>query len=125
MDFTKVNVDVIKPWIVGKLNEILGMDDDIVVEFVFNQLEIKDLNPKLMQVNLTGFLNARQARLFMSELWQLFIEAQDSPDGIPATLVEKKMRELEAHPKVEERNGKFDDSDWKHRYNSVTGKFSS
>jgi hypothetical protein len=36
---SKVKLDVIKPWIAQKITEILGMEDDVVVEFVFNQLE--------------------------------------------------------------------------------------
>jgi len=46
----KINIATIKPWITAKLNEILGMEDDVVVEYVFSQLETKDLNPKIMQV---------------------------------------------------------------------------
>ena len=61
----KISIDVLKPWITLKLNEILGMEDDVVVEYVFTQLEEKELNPKKMQINLTGFLNARRAREFM------------------------------------------------------------
>jgi hypothetical protein len=36
---SKVKLDVIKPWIAQKITEILGIEDDVVVEFVFNQLE--------------------------------------------------------------------------------------
>jgi serine/arginine repetitive matrix protein 1 len=79
----KVNLDVVKPWITAKLNAMLGLEDDIVAEFVFTQLEEKDLSPKRMQINLTGFLNARRAREFMDELWNLLLEAEKSPDGIP------------------------------------------
>lgn len=61
----KISIDVLKPWITLKLNEILGMEDDVVVEYVFTQLEERELNPKKMQINLTGFLNARRAREFM------------------------------------------------------------
>lgn len=38
---SKVNLEVIKPWITRRVNEILGFEDDVVVEFVFNQLEEK------------------------------------------------------------------------------------
>lgn len=38
---TKVNLEVIKPWITQRVTEILGFEDDVVVEFVFNQLEEK------------------------------------------------------------------------------------
>ena len=37
----KVNLDVIKPWITNRLEELLGLEDDVVIEFVFNQLEDK------------------------------------------------------------------------------------
>lgn len=38
---TKVNLEVIKPWITQRVTEILGFEDDVVVEFIFNQLEEK------------------------------------------------------------------------------------
>lgn len=38
---SKVKLDSIKPWITKKLTEILKLEDDVVVEFVFNQLEEK------------------------------------------------------------------------------------
>uniref|UniRef100_A0A0N5AC82 PWI domain-containing protein n=1 Tax=Syphacia muris TaxID=451379 RepID=A0A0N5AC82_9BILA len=91
----RVNLDVVKPWITAKLNEILGIEDDVVIEYVFSQLEEKTINPKVMQINLTGFLNARRAREFMGELWSILLEAQNSEDGIPASFVEKKMKELQ------------------------------
>lgn len=50
IDLSKVNVSVIKPWITYKLNEILGMEDDVLVEYVFTQLEEKNINPKIMQI---------------------------------------------------------------------------
>lgn len=65
VDLRKVNLDVVKPWIHAKLTSMLGIEDDIVSEFIFTQLEEKDLQPKKMQINLTGFLNARRAREFM------------------------------------------------------------
>lgn len=40
---TKVKLDTIKPWIAQKITEVLGIEDDVVVHFVFNQLESKVL----------------------------------------------------------------------------------
>ncbi|VDN36542.1 unnamed protein product [Gongylonema pulchrum] len=123
----RVNLDVLKPWITAKLNDILGMEDDVLIEYVFSQLEEKSLNPKVMQINLTGFLNARRAREFMGELWGMLLEAQSSEDGIPASLVEKKMKEIQEKTKnitVSSSNGgaaELAGSDWKNRYNSLTG----
>ena len=41
IDMSKVKLDVLKPWITKRINELLKMEDDVVVEFVFNQLEEK------------------------------------------------------------------------------------
>lgn len=44
-------MDVIKPWITARVNDILGMEDDVVVEYILSQIDDKNLNPKLLQVN--------------------------------------------------------------------------
>jgi len=41
VDMSKVKVDVLKPWITKRVYEILKMEDDVVVEFIFNHLEEK------------------------------------------------------------------------------------
>ena len=35
----KVSVDTVKPWISQRINEILGFEDEVVIDFVFNMLE--------------------------------------------------------------------------------------
>lgn len=47
-----------------------------------------------MQINMTGFLNGRNARVFIDELWQLLASAQNSAGGVPPKFVEIKMEEL-------------------------------
>ena len=44
-----------------------------------------------MQINLTGFLTD-STPAFMVALWNLLIEAQASPAGIPRSFVEEKKR---------------------------------
>ena len=39
VDMTKVNLDTIKPWVTRRITELLGFEDDVVIEFIFNQLE--------------------------------------------------------------------------------------
>ena len=39
VDLSKVKLDVIKPWITKRVAALLGMEDDVIVEFIFNQLE--------------------------------------------------------------------------------------
>ena len=41
VDMGKVKVDVLKPWITKRVYELLKVEDDVVVEFIFNQLEEK------------------------------------------------------------------------------------
>lgn len=36
---SKVKLDVLRPWISKKITDILHIEDDVVVEFVYNQLE--------------------------------------------------------------------------------------
>lgn len=43
---SKVRLDVLRPWISKKITEILKIDDDVVVEFVYNQLEEKNVSMK-------------------------------------------------------------------------------
>lgn len=54
---SKVKLDVIKPWITTKITQILGMEDDVVVEFVYNQLEEKVRNVShLIRVKLDDLI---------------------------------------------------------------------
>ena len=95
VDMSKVNLDTIKPWITTRVNQLLGIDDDVVVEFVFNLLENTQFpDPKDMQMNLTGFLNGKNARIFMQELWDLLTSAQENIGGIPSIFLEQKKEEI-------------------------------
>ncbi|KAH0503128.1 Serine/arginine repetitive matrix protein 1 [Microtus ochrogaster] len=91
---SKVNLEVIKPWITKRVTEILGFEDDVVIEFIFNQLEVKNPDSKMMQINLTGFLNGKNAREFMGELWPLLLSAQENIAGIPSAFLELKKEEI-------------------------------
>ena len=46
-----------------------------------------NVNPKDMQIQLTGFLGAEPAMLFMKDLWLLLLSAQVSPPLLPAAAV--------------------------------------
>ncbi|VDL75702.1 unnamed protein product [Nippostrongylus brasiliensis] len=126
INMDKINLDVIKPWITMRINEILGIEDDVVIEYIMSQLEEKTINPKIMQINITGFLNARRAREFMGELWLLLVEADESEDGIPRSLLEKKINEMRKEPRTT-GNGEAkieptpQHCDWANRYSSLSG----
>lgn len=43
----KVNIDVIKPWITKRITELLGMEDDVIIDFCFNLLEKNQVIQKM------------------------------------------------------------------------------
>lgn len=45
VDMSKVKLDCIRPWISKKITDLLHMEDDVVVEFVYNQLEEEKVSP--------------------------------------------------------------------------------
>ena len=87
VDMSKVKMDVLKPWITKRIYEMLKMEDDVVVEFIFNQLKEKFPDPRKMQINLTGLLSGKHARMFMGELWAMLDSAQNSEIEIPTELM--------------------------------------
>ena len=89
---SKVNLEVIKPWITKRVTEILGFEDD-VIEFIFSQLEVNP-DSKMMQINLTEFLNGKNAREFTGELRPLLLNAQENIAGIPSAFLELKKEEI-------------------------------
>ena len=95
VDTSKVNLQVMRPWIAEKVEAILGFEDEVLVEFVSDHLESEQFpDPRKMQISLTGFLE-KCARPFMAELWSLLLSAQDSVAGIPRAFVEQKKREMQ------------------------------
>lgn len=94
VDMKKVELDVMKPWIATRVGELLGFDDDVVLEYASGMLEQERFpDPRKVQIQLTGFLES-QTSVFMGELWTLLLSAQESPGGIPAIFVQQKKEEL-------------------------------
>lgn len=84
-----------KPYIRDILNTIIPAEDDVMTEYVFSQLEDKQFpDGKMIQIMMTGFLGKTKARMFMAELWTTLGQAQDSPQGVPVELMERKRDEL-------------------------------
>ncbi|KAI0523695.1 hypothetical protein F5B22DRAFT_410151 [Xylaria bambusicola] len=116
VDMQKVNLQVMKKWIASRISEILGSEDDVVIELCFNLIDgprfvrsrstiplqhdnerklTCSLKPdiKSLQIQLTGFLDKDTAP-FCKELWKLCLSAQSSPQGVPKELLEAKKLEL-------------------------------
>ncbi|KAI9669332.1 MAG: hypothetical protein M1831_000368 [Alyxoria varia] len=94
VDMQKVNLEVLKKWIAGKISDILNNEDDVVIELCFNLLEGSRFpNIKVLQIQLGGFLGQPTAG-FCKELWSLCLSAQSNPQGVPKELLEAKKLEL-------------------------------
>lgn len=95
VDLKSVNLAVLRPWINRRVTEIMGQEDEVLSEFIYNQLEESNSpDARMMQINITGFMNSRNAREFMAELWELLLSAMTASNGIPPKLIEEKKQEL-------------------------------
>ncbi|KAL4538631.1 hypothetical protein Ndes2526B_g03075 [Nannochloris sp. 'desiccata'] len=96
VDMNKINWEAMKVWIAKRLTELLGgVEDDVLIGYVFEQLEGKKaVDPRLLQINLTGFLE-RNTSCFCSELWNLLISAANNPSGIPQKFLDEKAAEMQ------------------------------
>ena len=96
VSMAKVKLPVISKWISERITDLLGFEDDIVINLAINFLEASPHpDPKQLQLDLTGFLE-KQAGVFVEELWTLLVDAQGNEHGVPSVFVEKKKQELAA-----------------------------
>ncbi|KAH8549180.1 PWI domain-containing protein [Umbelopsis sp. PMI_123] len=93
VDFSKVNLAVLKPWIATEITKMLGFEDDVIIDFTFGLLETQKPDPKEMQINLTGFFEGKTQE-FLLNLWKLLLSAQESVGGIPASFLEAKKEQI-------------------------------
>ncbi|CAM9239543.1 unnamed protein product, partial [Laminaria digitata] len=94
VNMKKVNMDVMQRWIAQRITSLLGFEDDIVVGTCVNYLaEEGKLDPKKLQLQLTGFLE-KSTGMFMEELWGLLVDAQSSLGGIPSAFLQDKKQEI-------------------------------
>ena len=40
VELKKVKMEIVKPWITQRVTELMGMEDELVINFVFAQLEL-------------------------------------------------------------------------------------
>ncbi|CAL8072543.1 unnamed protein product [Calicophoron daubneyi] len=60
-------------------------------------------DPRDIQINITGFLNSKNARIFLTELWDLLLSAMETSNGIPTAFVEAKKAEITKRQEEEKR----------------------
>lgn len=73
---------------------ILKIWNEILTTWIVSLSSFQFPDPKQIQINVTGFLNAKNSRIFMAELWTLLTSAMENEMGIPEEFVEAKKKEL-------------------------------
>ncbi|KAG0631782.1 hypothetical protein M758_1G278900 [Ceratodon purpureus] len=92
IDTSKVQMDVIKPWVATRVTELLGFEDEVLINFIYGMLEEKNVDGKHVQIQLTGFMEKNTGK-FMKDLWSLLISAQSNVSGIPQQFLDQKAEE--------------------------------
>ncbi|EEF41930.1 copper ion binding protein, putative [Ricinus communis] len=92
VDMRKVKMDVIRPWIANRVTELLGFEDEVLINFIYGLLEAKEVNGKEVQIQLTGFMEKNTVK-FMKELWALLLSAQKNESGVPQQFLDAKEEE--------------------------------
>jgi serine/arginine repetitive matrix protein 1 len=92
VDITKVKMDVMKPWIATRVTELLGIEDEVLINFIYGLLDGKVVNGKEIQITLTGFMEKNTGK-FMKELWTLLLSAQNNPSGVPQQFLDARAAE--------------------------------
>ncbi|KAE9616589.1 putative PWI domain-containing protein [Lupinus albus] len=93
VDMTKVNMEVMKPWITKRVTELLGFEDEVLINFIHGLLDKKEVNGKEVQIQITGFMEKNTGK-FMKELWTLLLGAQKNASGVPQQFLDAKEEEL-------------------------------
>uniref|UniRef100_A0A2P2LS00 Serine/arginine repetitive matrix protein 1 isoform X3 n=1 Tax=Rhizophora mucronata TaxID=61149 RepID=A0A2P2LS00_RHIMU len=94
VDTRKVKMDVVRPWIANRVTELLGFEDEVLINFIFGLLDGKEVNGKEVQISLTGFMEKNTGK-FMKELWSLLLSAQKNESGVPQQFLDAKAEETQ------------------------------
>lgn len=87
MALSGVTLEALRPWIARRLTELVGIDDEVLIDFFWNTLEAKqEVEAGETQLLLTQFMGKHNAVTFVSELWEWFGKAKTALDGVPEAL---------------------------------------
>ncbi len=111
VDLSKINKPVLAQWVEKNITEILGFEDEIVQSTAVNMFlpsssdeAVIEVDPRKAQIDMAGFLGDDEAAKFAKELWDMMVDAQKSPLGIPTKLLEEKKKELVMQQQQQSQN---------------------
>ncbi|ONK64592.1 uncharacterized protein A4U43_C07F27700 [Asparagus officinalis] len=85
-------MDVIRPWIATRVTELLGFEDDVLINFIYGLLERHEVDGKKIQIQLTGFMEKNTGK-FMKELWGLLLSTKNNVSGVSQQFLDAKEEE--------------------------------
>mmetsp|Transcript_2389 Transcript_2389/g.8517 ORF Transcript_2389/g.8517 Transcript_2389/m.8517 type:complete len:139 (-) Transcript_2389:822-1238(-) len=88
VDLKKIEMALINQWVVSRTTEILGFEDEVLVNFIENILDTEP-NPRALYVQIAGFLEEKTLE-FVVELWELLTSAEEN-GGIPTKFVKQQQ----------------------------------
>ncbi|VAH89265.1 unnamed protein product [Triticum turgidum subsp. durum] len=91
-----------KPWIATRVTELLGFEDEVLINFIYGLLDAKEVDGKYIQIQLTGFMEKNTIK-FMRELWSLLLSAQQNASGVPQQFLDAKEAEIQQRKAEEAR----------------------
>jgi len=95
VDTRRVKWEIIKSWIATRVTELLTVEDDVLIAMIYNLLEQDQVHKNGVYVysQLQTFLE-KDTDVFMRELWDLLVSANENPSGIPQRFIDEKAQEL-------------------------------
>ena len=105
IDMSRVNLDVVMPWITEHFNYIYNIEDFLNEELKREQ----PVCPKIFQLKLLRFLNIHKVQQFTTDLWQILLLSQASGMGMPPFVMEQ-IKKDEILKREEEIKRKWKDS---------------
>lgn len=95
LNMSKIDVEALKPWIEGKIKDVLEKDDDILSASIFEHLAEKEPDAKNILMLIMGFVDENKASKFVEELWTKLVELQDNSNGLGSKLAEVETNDSE------------------------------
>ncbi|CAD8063856.1 unnamed protein product [Paramecium sonneborni] len=107
LNMKNIDLSVIKPWIEKKMIQYIGIEDEVVQRQIINYLEqqsedIRGPDPKVLSIQIMGYFE-KNTLPFMTELWNLLVDAEGQDSGIPNQLLDSKKVEYEEKKKELQR----------------------
>ncbi len=118
LNLDKVEMQIIKHWINDELKSMLTVEDSHFSEYIYNILLTDYKLPKKIYSILIQFLGEKTLS-FMTNLWCVLIDSENSLNGVSFKIIERKRFELENLVTKEKKNLAFINNLYKNHVDSM------